>query len=277
MKVRKYQYYNVEVLNNEDGSKESIEMLNNNEVFDNTDYNEMLKVYKKVKKNYKKQNVTIHFCGSTDNSAMNVIYSKVYTREDNSESNMNSECMIKEPNNKNLYDLFGDMNNLIKTINNRISYCNDLIGAYDKSINVEEHRLEALPKKNLYEMTEDDKTTILNISIELQSILQLRRETKNEVVLSQTLQLPNVGMFKSMENANKKIQEYISKAIARIENKNEICKGNKVETNANSIIEKKYHNFKERINIMKELEKTCDKVTYDETREMVIGYNKIYK
>jgi hypothetical protein len=264
---KKYQYYTVDVINNENGSKENIEMLNSSEIEDKkTDWNEMLDVYRKIKDQYKDQNVTIEFCGSSDSTGMNVIYTKVFNPVDD-------ENDKEEESSEDLFSLFGNMNGIINKINRRTVRCNQLLGLYDKNKSIIEHNLEALKQKNIYELSEDEKLNILNIAISLQSTLHGRRDIKLEMALNTGITHSN--LMKKVLDVNEEVQSYVNKKSKENKNRTKLFEESKIHNNSNTLIKRKYNNFKERIELIKELQKTCSNVSYIEADKMVVGYNKV--
>ena len=255
---RKYQYYDIKVINNLDGSTENINLLNEDKV-DKSNYKKMLEVYREIKEQYKDENVTIDFCGVADDSTMNVMYKK--------------ELNIYNDKN-NIYNLIDRLNDTVNNIIDRNKYLLGLEGIYASKEQKELHKIEDMKKKNIYEMSQEDIDERLQIFNNIQCNRVDRRYAKEEGNVLKSIK--GRGTLTSLININRDIQK--SKEIISQKNLN-----TKIECHANPekmaerlYKEVPYKDFKDRIKIMKELQKKYSKVVYDKEKKICIGRNNVY-
>lgn len=257
-KERKYQYYDIKVVNNLDGSTENINLLNEDKV-DKSNYKKMLKVYREIKEQYKNENVTIDFMGVANDSTMNVMYKKEYNIYGKEET---------------IFDLCDDLNDVIQKFKIVKEQSQDLQGTYDKKQDKELHRLDHLKKKNEYELTNEEKNNLLKIAINIQAIRNDRRINKNEQTL--ICSLMEVGTWDKLFSLNDMIQGKKNKFISKNNKIEQAYLQNKIDE-SKMYKEIPYKDFKDRMQVMKKLQKQFKKIKYDEKRHVCIGYNTIYK
>lgn len=257
-KERKYQYYDIKVVNNLNGSTENINLLNEDKV-DKSNYKKMLEVYRGIKEQYKDQDVTIDFMGVTDDSTMNVMYKKEYSIYGKKET---------------IFDLCNDLDDIIQKFKIVKEQSQDLQGTYDKKQDKELHRLDHLKKKNEYELTDKERNNLLKIAINIQAIRSDRRDNKNEQEL--ICSLTDVGIWGKLFPLNDMMQEKKNKFVSKNNKIKQAYLQNKIDE-SKMYKEIPYKDFKDRMQIMKKLGKQFKKVNYDEKRHMCMGYNKIYK
>lgn len=260
-KERKYQYYDIKVTNNINNSIESISLLNKEDV-DKSNYRQMLDIYRNIKEQYKNDNVTIDFYGIDDNSTMKILYEKKFNTDDIGDI----ETSI---------DLCNQLNELCDKINKRGKQLSNIQAICDKKEDRLLHKLENLERKNMYELTEDEKNNIIQLALDIQSIRIKRRDVKNEQRIHGGFKHKN--LINNLLEINNKI--HIS-CIARNDYINRIkqkCKTKLNNVRSMECREVPYKNFKERINIMKDMQKKFDQVRYDEDKKIVFCYNNCRK
>lgn len=258
-KKRKYQYYDIKVTNIEDNSVEKIDILNNANV-DKTDYNLMLDKYSDIKKRYKNKNVVIDFYGISENTTMKIIYEKKFIQDNNTE---------------NIYDICDNLsNNILNFVSkfNKLGQINyNLVDAYNKKENLVLHKFDNLPRKNKYELTDKEIDKYLNIAVNIQAIRASRRDIKNQIKLMKLLNgiriIPKLKTINNLVTAKKYSVMHFSEKAAKKWNNNEVDLQRKY-------IEQPYKTDKERIRLTSNFQHKYQKVTYDENRKVVIGYNK---
>lgn len=256
-KERKYQYYDIKVISNLDGSTENISMLNEEKV-DKSNYKQMLEVYRDIKEQYKNENVTIDFMGVADDSTIKVMWNKEYSLYNKKET---------------IFDICDELNEVVQKFRINKEESQNLQGAYDKKEDKQLHKLDHLKKKNEYELTEKEKSDLLKLVINLQAIRADRRDNKNEQGL--ICSLNDVDALTKLFSLNDIIQNKKNKLIAKNNNFKQAYQDNKVDE-SKMYKEVYYKNHKDRIGIMKELQKQFKKITYDEKKHVCIGYNTIY-
>mgnify|MGYP000948403409 CR=1 FL=1 len=261
-KKRKYQYYDIRVINNINNSVESISLLNKEEV-DKSNYKQMLDVYRIIKEQYKNDNVTIDFYGVDDKSTMKILYEKKFTFSDNGDNEDNgTETTIDLC--KQLNDLCGKISNINENLSNSESIC-------DKKQNMLLHRLENLKKKNIYELSNDEKNIIIQIALDIQTVRIRRREIKNERKIYQGFTHKN--LFHDLLEINNRIYTSCVTRNNQINYISQQCKKKLNNVRSMEHREIPYKSFKERINIMRQMQKKFDQVRYDEDKKIVFCYN----
>lgn len=249
--MNKYQKYTIQItyLN---GNKENIEYTNFKNI-NTSSYKEMLKIYTETKEQYKNESVTIDFVGVTPDEKMNVLFSKKIKSED--EENMNSFELIKDIYSKTLL------------LQEKAKAISDKRGLIDKEKNIFEHKDIEFIDLNL--LTDEYKIKAFD---EYRRILLERRIIKNEesniksnieyidIILNNITKIHN-NTIKHLVNNEKSTISAINNEVPELKNK-QIIK------------QYKYNNFKERINLMKQLEGKYDKVINDEVNKVLQCYNK---
>lgn len=256
---RKYLYYDIKIINNLDNSIENINIYNKKKI-NKSDYKEMLDAYRNIKNRYKDQNVTIDFCGISDDSTITVMWKK----ELNIYNNRN-----------NIYNLLEQLNLVVKQIINRNEYVFTSQGIYDSKEQKELHKIEDMERKNKYEMSQEDIDKRLEIFNNIQSNRIDRRYIKEEKNVLKAIK--GRGMLTSLININRDIQK--SKVIINKKNFDTRvkCHTNPEKMAENLYKEIPYENFEDRNKIMKELQRKYKNVIYDKERKICIGRNKIYQ
>lgn len=257
IRERKYNYYDIKVVNNLNGSTENISMLNKEKV-DKSNYKQMLEVYRDIKEQYKNENVTIDFMGVANDSTIKVMWNKEYNL-----------CNKKET----IFDLCNELNEIVQKFKTNKEESQDLQGVYTKKEDIELHKLDNLKKKNEYELTEQERNNLLKIAINLQAIRSDRRCNKNEQQLIGSL--ININAWSKLFALNNIIQEKKNKFVKKDNKIKQAYLQNKID-NSKMYKEICYKDFKDRMQIMQKLQKQFKKITYDEKRRVCIGYNTIY-
>lgn len=253
---RKYQYYEIKVINNIDLSEENITIMDKEKI-DKSNWKQMLEKYREIKEEYKGQYVTIKFLGVSNNSTVKIIHEKVYSQKIDT-----------------LSDLINHLDVLINQFKNRNKHLSEMQGVYDSKQQSLLHYIGAMHGKDIYEMTDKDKIDRLIVFNELQANYFDRRENKNEINLLKSIK--DKGLLVSLINVNRALNETKEKIYLSNIKKFKESKKEPLNNKNKFIKEIPYKNFKDRIKIMKELEQKYEKITYDENKKICIGRNTVY-
>jgi hypothetical protein len=255
MYERKYQKYSIKIkyLN---GDTENISYQNYNE----NDYKDMLQLYNETKEHYKNDCVTINFIGITEDGKLEILFQKKIINE--KELKIKEEADLIESFSSN--ELINQINELVNIIGKKQLRENEKCNILNKKQDLLLHQIEDLDKSKF---TDKEKLELLD---KLHLIRKQRREAKNNyAVLSYFTTNFDLGKFKKVtyETKTKVIQEE--------------AKEKKITPLTPEIIEEKrimkeipYKNFKERINLIKQLQSKYDKVYYNDSKMVVTCYNK---
>jgi hypothetical protein len=249
------------VINNINNSVESISLLNKEEV-DKSNYKQMLDVYRIIKEQYKNDNVTIDFYGVDDKSTMKILYEKELGKNNNTD--------IKVETSENVIDLCKQLNDICEKFNNKQEQITNQRAIFDKHQDLLLHKLENLKKKNIYELNDQEKENILQIAINIQDIRLQRRETKDEQRVLQSMK--DKKFINKLNQLNKQMNVFCSNKFDQLNQVKQHCRQGKI----NKSMEYKeipYKDFKERINIMKQMQQRFEQVRYDENKKIVFCYN----
>lgn len=252
----KYQSYSIKItyLN---GDTEDI----NYKGINTSNYKDMLKLYKDVKEQYKKESVTINFLGKTADGQLNIMFQKKIVNKD-AENKEYAEKVI----NTEVEDIFQQIINNIKILNDKFKNSKNYQGILDKEINIKIHDIQNVGKN----VADSFKIKIYD---EISDLENKRRFIKNnfQTIHSLKQKLQTKGL--SLEKIQNMFQSKLN-SIEKNKNKDyEILTDEKTEEL--KIMKKaSYKNFKDRVNKIKELSKDYDKVYYDNSKMEIICYNK---
>lgn len=258
---RKYQSYLIEV-NFHNGNKEKIDMFNSTDI-NCESYKEMLKVYAEIKEKYKNDNCNINFCGSSEDGCLDVMF----TKEIKNEVHIQEVVEESDKPSKTLLEVMTELELLLETTRERRKNIGLLEGAITKKQDVIHHQAEHA-KEN--KMTDEEKLKAYNELIEVQI---LRRQVKEEIKISDIISSGN--LIKELSDVvtainNEKLNMHYAKSKG-------VEKYSTGLANEKVIRQVKYENFKQRINLMKQLQPKYDKVAIDDVNMVLICYNKCYK
>lgn len=254
---RKYEEYKIKItyLN---GDTEEL----NYKGINTSNYKEMLKLYKDIKEQYKEESVVIDFLGITNTGELGILFTKEIKGKDyldKQELEMTEEEILK--------DIQRKMTLLYKRKDETINKLN----AVNKKQDILLHQIESLPSKT----NNNIKIKMLN---ELQEIRKNRRYLKNKKndLTSLNIIIDNFKILSNINTLTKYILDKKQKSVLQEQQFN-FDKIEKVEKRFNVIKEIKYRNFRERVNLIKQLTPKYDKVYYDDSKMTVTCYNKGYK
>ena len=257
--ANKYQSYSIQVKYH-NGDNEKIEILNETEV-DNTSYKEMLKVYNEIKDTYKDKNCDIEFCGSSENGCFDVMFTKEYK----------NTIDIKEIEKTNIYgeetteELIESLNNIMMSLKERKEYLPNFMGMLDKKTDVYLHQLENKETLGLSD------TELLKLCDEISAARIQRRNLKSEISLSCIVNHSKI--IDNIDNLIKSTGIKLNKIEMIHENiDNTLKNGGTIKSL--KIDEFQYKNFEDRMRIMKQIQSSHERVTYDIGKKMVYGYKK---
>lgn len=252
---RKYYKYSViiEFLN---GDKENI----NYEEEKSRNYSEMLELYRQTKEQYKDECVTISFCGITEDNKINVLFEKCIVNKE--------ELKIKEEAdeiaNSSGQDVLLELKEIINKIQRYRGYINGQEGVYDKKQDILLHKIES----NKLENIEDE----IRMMRELKQLRLNRRKVKINSRI--------IDRFFNKLSSKKIVLNNICDMIDLIIKEENTTQGKIVPLTDEKVEEFKiakilrFKNFKERLNMMKQLQPKYDKVVYDDSRMEITCYNK---
>ena len=145
-----------------------------------SDYQNMLKVYHRIKSTYADKVKTIDFVGIKHDGSMEIKWTKEIKPKGQEE--------LRED----IYDIMNNISNKIQLIKNKNFYHFDLINALNKKEDVKLHELEGLEKIQYMSDTDREKE-ILRIGKELYDIRLERRWHKNQFAVIQKLNENKIG------------------------------------------------------------------------------------
>lgn len=215
-------------------------------------YKEALEYYNKIKEDNANETCHIEFFGVFPNGEFQLLFDKIVD--------------IPEESQENIYGIMEDMNALLNKIEHRKEYVIGLIGTYDKKRDVIYHEIE-----NNENATEIEKINIYN---RLHSISLERRKVKEEFRVIATIE--NINFLETLKNKCRSVEKTVQKCEKKKE-KIKVNVQNNVQSPSMIIKEIPYKTHKERIAIHTQMSKKYDKVTWDEDKKLVIGYNKVYE
>ena len=258
---RKYVNYKIEVtyLN---GDKEVI----NNKEMDKSSYKEMLELYRETKEHYESENmcVKIDFIGVSEDRELNILWTKeIINREE-----FNVVERAKEVKQSDVLNIIKNIKDNLDILKEKSKFLAENLGTQDKKRDLLNHKIENCDS--------DNPEVKLEIFNELQLVLNERRKVKNDLkyikILKSNIKSENIRM----ETIYNIIDEFIDRT-EYMENKTYDFSDENIEDKLCKTY--KYKNFKEKINMMKQLEqsKKYDKITIDESKMEIYAYTKCKK
>jgi len=236
------------------GNKENIEYINNRPV-NTSSYKEMMKVYKEVKEQYANLCISIDFVGITEDEQLNVLFTKK---------------MINEENIENSFELIEQLNDIVNKLNTKAKESQDLLSLVDKEKSVFEHKY--IEFAELEDLVDEYKIEKFD---EYRSLLLKRRVIKDEAINLKNVKEQLDIIIENTERLYKRTVGYLNKAIECTESS--ITQTVPEDLDKQIVKEIKYNNFKERINLMKQLEHKYDKIINIEEENKLVCYNKSKK
>ncbi|MDV3425879.1 MAG: hypothetical protein LIR50_01155 [Bacillota bacterium] len=261
--MNKYGEYKVQIVNNQTGK-----IIENELTIKSKSYNDILSFYNQAKYQYRDQDITVSVLGFNKDKVV-TRFQKIF------HSPKINNIIIEDEKRDSIYDqcqeLSNNINKFVQGFYDNKNILGSLIGAYKKKEDMKSHLFDNLEKKNKYELTQADIDQRVDITLDIQSIRSYSRDLKNEQTLINMLYTRK--MIEKLKKINSEIQtqknmvQYTNNKIARSWAKKEVNINKKYT-------EVPYKNFKERVKIIAKLERTFDKVTYDENKKLIIAYNK---
>lgn len=253
---RKYQEYSIKItyLN---GDTEDI----NYKGINTSSYKDMLNLYRDVKEKYQDESVTIDFIGATDKGELGILFQKKIVTEDTALK----EYAEKVTNIK-VEDILQDIVYNIKLLNDKFEDSKKYQGVLDKKINNKMHDIQNVGKN----VASSFKIKIYDDISDLENERRfIKNNFQNILSLKQKLQAKGLSL--------EKIQNIFQSRLSYIENgekiKYEILTDKKAEEL--KIMKKvKYKDFKERMNLTKQLEKEYSRIYHNDATMELICYNK---
>lgn len=257
-------YYQIQIVNNQTGEIIQDKDINNSNMTDYT--KQVLRRYGEAKFKYKNTDTTISVL-RFENNNVKTMYQKVYHSEKNDEQeNLESSETILM-----LYQKINAISDQLLAREKDIFHREAI---YDKQQDILLHTLENLKRKNIYEMTKEEKDKILQIAVDIQDIRNQRRAIKNEGRIFDSLR--SKGLINKFSNINSQIYKTCTIKMKQCENTSIKCKTGQ-ENKLNKYKEIPYKNFKDRIRIMKEMQRKFQNVRYDNSKKIVFCYDSLYK
>jgi len=253
MSVRKFREYWIRV-EYPNGNYDTIEYIDERKV-DKSNYQEMLNVYRDTKEQYEGTPCTILFMGNNREEFVEM-FSKTFKTKIKS---------FEDKENETLEDL-NTINLLRNNINERFANAKDLEGLATKRVSEFYHKVLS----NIGNLNNEDKIKRYE---ELEILLLNRSECidNNKVVNRYK------SLFENMAKDDEKLNSIIQTKIqhhARCSNEIINQEGRSYE--GNSIKKYSYKNFKDKINLTKQLLPKYDKVIDDEENMELCCYIKLY-
>jgi hypothetical protein len=249
----KYQRYMIQV-NYLNGNKENIEYINNKPV-NTSSYKEMMKIYKEVKEQYSNLCTSIDFVGITEDEQLNVLFTKK---------------MINEKNTENSFELIKQLNEIVNKLKSKSDKAQDLLCLIEKEKSVFEHK--RIEFTELEDLTDEYKVETFD---DYRSLLLKRRIIKDEAINLKNVKEQLDIIFANTDRLHKRTVGFINKAIINTESS--ISQTVPEELDKQVVKEVSFNNFKERMNLMKQLESKYDKIIVDNENNKLLCYNKSKK
>ena len=249
----KYCRYKV-LVNYLNGNKEEIEYINSKPV-NTSSYKEMMKIYREVKEQYINQCESVNFIGVTEDEKLTVIYSKKMTQEDTTE---------------NSFDLIEQLNEIVNKLKSKSAQTQDLLDLINKEkSNIEHKCFEFVELEDLVDEYKIEKFD------EYRSLLLKRRIIKDEAINLKNVKEQLDIIIENTERLHKRTMGYINKAILSTESA--ITNTVPEDKDKQKTTDYPYKDFKDRINLMKQLEHKFDKIVNVPEENKLICYNKSKK
>ena len=243
MKTRKFTEYIIQITS----VVGDVETITANGI-NNSNYKDMLDVYRDVKDDYKDLSCKIDFIGKNQDGQVKVLWSK---------NNINNEPTKKERSYQEIVKEF------IDSIKEKEKQCNYEIKKLDKETSNTLHKIELVEFSDWgsNEKLNEEKIKLVD---ELIPILSQRRCIKEE--------LKSIKQSESIVTMSKSICQSISDK-EKIKNKKYTYEKIK-EEKTNKIVEVAYKNDKDRIRITSALKRKYGTVNVDESRKIICAYVK---
>lgn len=250
----KYRRYKI-IVNYLNGNKEEIEYINNKPI-DTSNYKEMMKVYKEVKEQYINLCTSIDFFGITEDEQLTIIFSK--------------QNKTDEVNSENSFELIEKLNDIVNKLKQKSKEAQNLLCLVDKEKSVFEHKY--IEFAELEDLVDEYKIEKFD---EYRSLLLRRRVIKDEAINLKNVKEQLDIIIENTDRLHKRTQGYINKAILSTESS--IAQKVPEELDKQKTTEYPYKDFKDRINIMKQLEHKFEKIVNVPEENKLVCYNKSKK
>lgn len=214
-------------------------------------YKDMIKFYQDIKKQYINESVLIDFVGVNDNGELGVLFTKKIVTEETKQKELADKVA-----NTRVEDILNDIKENIELLKARVEYCNGQRSVLDKQENIELHKIEHFHNKNW--TPEEEILEKIRVFDRLNNIRNARRIAKEDKLIGGQI----LGYF-NMDELNK----------VKFDHRERAYLDEKKVVQLKIMQEFSYRNFKERINLMKRLEKKYRKVVVDEANMKIICYN----
>lgn len=243
MKTRKFTKYIIQITS----VVGDIETITANGI-NNSNYKEMLEVYRDVKDSYKNLSCKIDFIGKNDDGKIKVLWSK---------NNIAHEPIKKERSYQDIVEEF------INSVMEKEKQCKYEIKKLDKETANTLHKIE-LVEFSTWESNEELNKEKIKLVDELIPILGQRRCVKDE--------LKSIEQSKSIITMSKSICQSI-RDKEQIKNQKYTYEKIK-EKKSNKLIEVAYKSDKDKIRITSALKRKYGTVNVDESRKIICAYVK---
>ena len=239
MRDKKFAYYKV-IIEYQDGKKRDIT--------EDTDYKNMLKNYRDIKKAYSNKKCKLSFIGIKNNNESEILWEKNTLKEDV------PTLEVIEKNIKSISDMIYSIDYNTKGTTDALNKKQDIIL----------HKIECVEASDLTgENLENEKLKLMDELIKV-------REERREIKYLDTLKNDIQGMTDRIDNIQEKILK-IQKTKQNFHSYNKIN-----NTKSQQLQELKYRNDEQKNNIYNLFETMFAKVVIDELNKKVIGYNNCY-
>jgi len=259
MAKRKFQMYLIQITYS-NGDVENIEYNTDFKQVNKTSYKEMLEVYKEIKEQFSEVSCTIDFIGTNQNEQM-IIFRKVNEIESTSH-----EESVEE----NIIDLFEDLNGLLKRIREKKETLTSEIKTSDLAISYIYHA-------DIENCDNPTERHMIDTFKKLKSAHDKRREVKHQQAFLEILKSNDVnigGILGNVENIDScliKIENGRNKSLEAINN---YASNESEQLSIASATYYKCENFKQKMNLMKQLQPKYKHIVYDEVNKQLICRDK---
>lgn len=284
---RKYREYLI-VVEYPNGDKEYIDYIDEKEI-NTTSYTEMLEVYRSTKQQYEIINCTVAFMGRSSDDDFVEIFSKSFnngfeeeiiesSKETigavNDEIHQDDECVdtytVKDENQSGADKVIEKLKLIYDTcdwLSSRVDEVAGMQGVVDKKISEILH----VQVENAPNPSEEDKIRTFD---ELTKLTKKRRDFKKEYSILNCHRQRIKGMKSNSGHIISDTDAYLGKCENKVK---EIQEGSGTAYENNCVREYPYKNFKERMNLMKQLSKKYTKLVNDSEKSVIYAYNNAYK
>lgn len=243
----KYNTYAIEIIH-----------LNGNkqlrEADDNTSYKETLALYHDVKENYINKDVVINFMGYADNK-QGIIFTKKNTFINNDRQNIE--------------DLINVIVEASQELQEQYKHISGKQGYYDKKKSSIDHLF--IEAADIEELTIEEKAQIFD---EIREVNLLRRDYK---ILGEFIKQTSGSLNTIVQESRNISNKYNNKINRHSEKLKSLIYKKDNARDVHLIKEIPYKDFKDRMNIMKKVEKEYDRVIHFPERKVIACYNRCYR